>query len=52
MSGKILSGAAFMLAVRWTRNVSGFVAAKPRTAAMRTMTTTAIFFNIQFSAAA
>src|SRR5579871_2017729 len=33
MSGKILSGAALMLAVRWMRKVSGLAAATARTTA-------------------
>src|SRR5262245_61667614 len=42
MSGKIRSGGALMLAVRWTRNVSGFIAASTRTAAAATSRTAAM----------
>src|SRR5882762_10872901 len=38
-----------MLAARWTRKVSGLVAAKTRIAAIRTATTMAIFLNIDLS---
>src|SRR5258708_1222762 len=38
-----------MLAARWTRKVSGLVAAKTRSAAIRTATTMAIFLNIDLS---
>src|ERR1700738_1131029 len=44
--GKILSGGALMVVVRWTLKVSGLVMAKPRTAATRTSTTIAIVLNI------
>src|SRR6202043_1009407 len=39
-SAKIFSGGALMLAWRWTRKVSGLVAAKPRRAASATTSTT------------
>src|SRR3989442_1087172 len=50
MSEKIFSGGALMLADRWTRNVSGLVAAKTRRAASRT-TTIAIVLSIDPSSA-
>src|SRR3989442_7446747 len=46
MSAKIFSCGALMLADRWTRNVSGLVAAKTRRAASRTTTTIAIVLSI------
>src|SRR5713226_5806173 len=49
MSTKIFSGGALMLVARWTRKVSGLVAAKMRTAASRTTTTIAIILNIDSS---
>src|SRR5712692_5909779 len=49
MSGKIFSGGALMLVARWTRKVSGVVAAKMRIAASRTTTTIAIILNIDSS---
>ena len=53
MSGKIFSGGALMLVARWTRNVSGLVAAKMRTAASgtttRTATTIAMVLTIDLS---
>src|SRR5947209_300731 len=39
MSGKIFSGGALMVSARWTRNVSGRVAAIPTTAAIASTST-------------
>src|SRR4051794_20156598 len=51
MSGKILSGGALMLVVRWTRNLSGLEAASSSTPATdtpsRTTTTIAMVLTIE-----